>query len=97
MNKYYIVYTNTSFSTNQFCPNVFLKSSTLFCSPLALLILSLSFTHETRVPSGLFTLFGLITTQKDQKGQNGSGVLGNVFFVLLERFVQIPKRSLESL
>jgi hypothetical protein len=86
-------YTKTSFFSAQSWPKVCLKSSILSLSQVAFVKLSLSFTHETQVPSALFTLFGFITTENEPNGQNSSFSLGKVHFVLFDKFVQIQNGS----
>ena len=86
-------YTKTSFFSAPSCQKVCLKSFTLSASPVALVKLSDNFTHDTQVPSGLFTLFGLITTENEPNGQKFSFSFGNVPLVLFDKLVPIPNGS----
>jgi len=95
-NRRVFFYTKTSLSSLQTLPKVCLKSSFLSLSQVAFVKLSLSFTQLTQVPSGLLTLFGLITTENDQNGQKFSFSFGKVHFVLFVRLVHIQNGSHHS-
>jgi hypothetical protein len=59
--------------------------------------LSDSFIVDTQVQSFLFILLGFITTEKLQNSVLCSSFLGQVFFVLLVRFVPIQKATVHIL
>jgi hypothetical protein len=59
--------------------------------------LSDSFTVDTQVQSGLWTLLGFITTENEPNKLLFSSFLGQVFFVLFVRFVPIQKAIVQIL
>jgi len=86
-----IIYTNTSFFSTPDSQKISLKNSTLFFSQVAFVKLSLSFTHDIQLQSGLWISLGLTTTENDQNGHKFSFSLGQVHFVLFVKFVPIQK------